>query len=406
MKILHIIRSVNPEGGGPIEGILQLSSVNKTFGHHLEVLSLDAPEASFVKEFPLPVHAMGPGMGIYGYSSKLKPWLSAHAQEYHAIVINGIWQYHSVAARSVLNTKNLPYHVFTHGMLDPWFKHRYPIKHLKKCLYWLLGEYPVIRDARKVLFTCEEEKVLARQSFWPYRCNEQVVNYGTAGHTGDAEGQRSLFLDSFPHLKGKPFLLFLSRIHPKKGIDVLIEAFAKTNRNQLSLELVVAGPDQVGFQAGLQQLAAKHGIADKITWTGMLKGDMKWGAYHAAEAFILPSHQENFGIVVAEALSCSLPVLISNKVNIWQEITEDRAGLVAQDSLSGCVDLINCWQQMDSQGKIEMGSNARRCFIERFEITQAALGLLEAIDRRSMPNGKSPETGDRRLATRNLSPTI
>jgi len=406
MKILHIIRSVNPEGGGPIEGILQLSSVKKKFGHHIEVLSLDAPDDTFVKEFPLPVHAMGPGLGIYGYSSKFKPWLAAHARDYHAIVINGVWQYHSVAARVVLKTKNLPYHIFTHGMLDPWFKNKYPIKHLKKCLYWLLCEYPVIRDARKVLFTCEEEKVLARQSFSLYRCNEQVVNFGTAGHTGDAEGQRALFLDSFPHLKGKPFLLFLSRIHPKKGLDMLIQAFAKTSKDHPGLELVVAGPDQVGLQAELQQLAEKLSIGDKITWTGMLKGDMKWGAYHAAEAFILPSHQENFGIVVAEALSCSLPVLISNKVNIWQEIAEDRAGLVVEDSLPGCMDLINRWQQMDSQVKVEMGTNARHCFMDRFEVTQAALSLLGAIDRRSMLSGQSPKTGDRRLATGNLSPSI
>ena len=90
MKILHIIRSVNPEGGGPIEGILQLSSVKKKFGHHIEVLSLDAPDDTFVKEFPLPVHAMGPGLGIYGYSSKFKPWLAAHARDYHAIVCNDL----------------------------------------------------------------------------------------------------------------------------------------------------------------------------------------------------------------------------------------------------------------------------------------------------------------------------
>ena len=348
-------------------------------GHSVEIVSLDAPDAPWVMDCPLTVHAMGPGQGTYGYSSKLKPWLLAHVQDYDAVIINGIWQYHSFAAHSVLKSKNLPYYLFTHGMLDPWFKHQYPLKHLKKCLYWLWGEYPVIRDAKKVLFTCEEEKVLARQSFWPYRCNEQVVNYGTKGHVGDAEAQRRLFLDSFPQLQDKRFLLFLSRIHPKKGVDLLIEAFAKTNKDQPDLELVIAGPDQVGLQPELQQLAVKLGIGDKITWTGMLKGDLKWGAYLNAEAFILPSHQENFGIVVAEAMSCSLPVLISNKVNIWQEIAEEHAGLVVDDTLEGTVDLLNQWQKTDDDSKIEMRGNAYRCFINRFEITKATISLLDVL---------------------------
>ena len=240
----------------------------------------------------------------------------------------------------------------------------------------------MLRDAKNVLFTCENEKLLARQSFWLYRCNEQVINYGTGGHSGNTEEQRRLFLESYPHLQGKRFLLFLSRIHPKKGVDLLIEAFAKTNKVQPDLEMVIAGPDQLGLQTKLQQLALKHGISDKITWTGMLKDDMKWGAYLNAEAFILPSHQENFGIVVAEALSCSLPVLITNKVNIWQEIAEDNAGLVADDTVDGCVALISRWQQMDDSSKAEMRSNAYDCFMNRFEITKAALGLFKIFERR------------------------
>jgi glycosyltransferase involved in cell wall biosynthesis len=381
MKILHIIRSVNPEGGGPIEGVLQLSHIMKTLGHSVEVLSLDTPDCEFIKDYPLTVHAMGSGSGksLYGYSNKFKPWLTAHAQNYDVFIINGIWQYHSFATHSVLTSLNKPYYLFTHGMLDPWFKNAYPLKHLKKWLYWPWGEYPVLRDAKKVLFTCEEEKILARQSFWLYHCNEQVVNFGTKGHIGNTEEQRGLFLDSFPQLQGKQFLLFLSRIHPKKGIDLLIEAFAKTSKNQPDLKLVIAGPDQVGLQPELQQLAEKLGIGDKITWTGMLKGDLKWGAYLNAEAFILPSHQENFGIVVAEALSCSLPVLISNKVNIWQEIAEDKGGLVVEDTIAGCLTLLYQWQQMDDNDKATMRSNALHCFNTRFEITQAAIGLIELL---------------------------
>jgi glycosyltransferase involved in cell wall biosynthesis len=379
MNILRIINSINPEYGGPVEGIKQQAKIALNEGHSTEIVCLDDENSQYVKDFSFPAYALGPTKSKYGYSERLKPWLENNYQRYDAIIIHGIWQYHSYAAHSVLSAKNAPYYLFTHGMLDPWFKHQYPLKHLKKYLYWFWGEYPVIRDAKKVLFTCEEEKVLARESFWPYRCNEHVVNYGTAGHTGDADEQKNFFLNRFPHLRDKRFLLFLSRVHPKKGIDLLIEAFANTNNNIPDLQLVIAGPDQVGWQKELQQLAEKKGIADKITWTGMLSGDMKWGAYHSAEAFILPSHQENFGIVVAEAMSCSLPVLISNKVNIWQEISADNAGLVEDDTLTGCTHLLTRWQQMDKNYKVQMGTNARNCFINRFEITNATISLLDAI---------------------------
>lgn len=379
MKILHIIRSVNPEGGGPIEGLFQLARINQGDGHSIEILSLDGPDDLCINECALTVYALGPGRGNYGYSNKFKDWLRTHSQNYDVFIINGIWQYHSFAVHSVLKSQKRSYFVFTHGMLDPWFKEQYPLKHLKKWLYWPWGEYPVLRDAKKVMFTCEDEKLLARQSFWLYRCNEQVVNYGTAGHSGNTNEQRRLFLEKYPHLQDKRFLLFLSRIHPKKGVDLLIKAFAKISQQQPELELVIAGPDQIGMVEDLKMLAKKLGVSDKITWTGMIKGDLKWGAYLSADAFILPSHQENFGIVVAEALSCSLPVLISNKVNIWKEIEEDNAGIVVADTVAGTVDLLNSWHVLDDEAKAIMRRNAQQCFINRFEIKKAAMSLLKAI---------------------------
>jgi glycosyltransferase involved in cell wall biosynthesis len=189
-------------------------------------------------------------------------------------------------------------------MLDPWFKRTYPFKHLKKWAYWPWANYRVLRDAKAVLFTTEQERQLARQSFWLYQADEVVVGYGTSAPPGAAEKQRELFLSSFPHLRGQLILLFLSRIHPKKGVDLLIEAFAASAPRDWGLQLVIAGPDQVGWQSKLQHRAVELGIADLITWPGMLTGDLKWGAFRAAHLFCLPSHQENFGIVVAEALAC------------------------------------------------------------------------------------------------------
>jgi hypothetical protein len=176
MKLLHIISSANPEGGGPIEGIKQRGIYLQAEGHTVEVACLDAPSAPHLATFPLPVHALGPtSLGGYAYTPRLRGWLKQHAQQYDHIVISGLWQHHGHVAARTLRRMGVPYHIFTHGMLDPWFKHAYPLKHLKKWAYWLAAEYHVLRHARTVLFTSEEERLRARRSFWLHTANEVLV---------------------------------------------------------------------------------------------------------------------------------------------------------------------------------------------------------------------------------------
>lgn len=238
----------------------------------------------------------------------------------------------------------------------------------------------MLRDARAVFFTSNEEQLLVRESFWLYRCNEVVVNFGIAGFTGDPTSQLEVFYAEFPSLRKKRILLFLSRIHLKKGCDLLIKAFAKICQRDESLHLVFVGPDQDGWKVKLEQLSASLCITDRITWAGMVIEDTKWGAFHAAEAFVLPSHSENFGAVVAEALSCGLPVLISNKVNIWREIINYKAGLVEDDDLAGTIRLLERWLQFSPVIKIDMRLQSKRCFYEKFEITMAVENLISAIN--------------------------
>jgi glycosyltransferase involved in cell wall biosynthesis len=153
-----------------------------------------------------------------------------------------------------------------------------------------------------VFFATEEERRLARQSFWPFRCRERVVAFGTKDLAGSADAQIAAFRALLPQLAGREFLLFLSRIHPKKGCDLLIRAFATAAAENKELHLVMAGPDSVGWKSRMMRIAEDLGVANQIQWPGMLRGDQKWEAFRAAEAFVLPSHQENFGFVVAEAM--------------------------------------------------------------------------------------------------------
>jgi glycosyltransferase involved in cell wall biosynthesis len=210
-----------------------------------------------------------------------------------------------------------------------------------------------------------------------------VVNYGTAAPEIDLANAREDFFNGFPQLRGKRFLLFLGRLHEKKGCDLLIEAFAaiyNSARADQSLHLVVAGPcADEGYQEHLECMAAP---ASAITFTGMLAGTQKWGAFSAADAFILPSHQENFGIAVVEALACGTPVLISNKVNIWREIAADDAGYVENDDLVGTARLIERWMGAAPDVHAAMQENARKCFARHFEVNRATDSLLEVLEGR------------------------
>jgi glycosyltransferase involved in cell wall biosynthesis len=390
MKLLHAIRSVDPTIGGPVENLKQFTSAMAGMGHSTEVVTLDSPDAPWISDLKFPVYGLGPGRGLYGYSSRLVPWLREHASSYDAVIVRGIWQYHSFACWRALHRSGTPYFVFPHGMLDPWFKHEYPLKHAKKWLYWPWAEYRVLRDAKAVFFTCEEERLLARRSFCLYTCNEVVVEYGTAAPSGNTQVQKEAFFSLYPELRGKRLALFLGRIHPKKGCDLLIDAFAEVLAKGKEWRLVIAGPDQTGWQAQLATRAREKGIAETMTWTGMISGDVKYGALKAAEVFVLPSHQENFGIVVAEALACGTPVLISNKVNIWREVDRDRAGLVAPDDFEGTCSLLHSWTGLSRTARERMKDRALKCFQNRFEITNSAASIIASVKpfiRTASPSG-------------------
>lgn len=379
MKLLRVMPTIDPKGGGPMEGARKIDSELIQLGHSTEVVTLDSPDEDFIDSYPSAVHALGPSRGGYRYNSRLVQWLKSNAHNYDAVIVNGIWQYHSFAVWRALSGVGTPYFVFSHGMLDPWFRVNYPIKHLKKWLYWPWAEYRVLRDAKGAIFTCEEERLLARRSFWLYKVKELVTSYGTSNPPAD-DGQLKLdFLSSNPELQGKRIVLFLSRIHEKKGCDLLLEAFANLAKSDQKLHLVMAGPDQTGWSDSLKLQAERLGVTQQISWLGMLQGDAKWGAFHAAEVFCLPSHQENFGIVVAEALACGKPVLISNKVNIWREIETDGAGFVDDATAAGTTRNLQRWLSLEADTYREMSDRARQCFSQRFHVRRAAERLVEII---------------------------
>ena len=380
-SILHVIRSVNPALGGPVEVVKQLAQAHRAMGLKVEVATLDSPRAMWAKAFP--AHALGERESFtgYGFSKRFVPWLKENRSKYMAVISHGLWQYHNAGAWMALRGTDTPYYVFPHGMLDPWFKQAYPLKHFKKRVYWAMRERHVLREAKAVLFTCEEERRLAEGTFKPWVRDERVVQLGIAPPGENIVVQRTRFFEKFPRYLDRRLLLFMGRLHDKKGCEMLIEAFGKlAGRIDSAFHLAMAGPcGDEDYLKRLIKLAESHCPAGSVSFPGMLSGEIKWGALRGAEAFVLPSHQENFGIAVVEALACGVPVLISNKVNIWSEIVEDRAGIAQADDPAGTFSLLDQWTQMKDEERESMRKAAFACFTNRFVIERTARELLALI---------------------------
>ncbi|HEV3244169.1 MAG TPA: glycosyltransferase [Chthoniobacterales bacterium] len=377
MKILQLVHTLDPSVGGVATSVLALSRGLARRGHKIDIVVLDDPSAAWIANIDLNVHALGSGLTSYRYSRSLLPWLRQHG-DYDRVIVNGIWQYLSFAAWRRYAGSQIPYYVFPHGMLDPWFKETFPLKHLKKWLYWPWAEYRVLRDAAAVIFTSEEERLQARQSFWLYRCREKVSPLGVEAPP-ISKSAKSEFLARYPRLQNTRNFLFLGRLHPKKGCDILLDAFARV-RSADSISLILAGPDQIGWESDLRRQVARLNLANRVAFTGMLQGTIKQGAFACADAFVLPSHQENFGISVVEALAAGVPVLISNRVNVWREIDTDRAGYVESDDLAGTTRLLQRWIDTAPTERETMRQNARNCFEQRFEIDRAVDSLLRILN--------------------------
>jgi glycosyltransferase involved in cell wall biosynthesis len=374
-RLLHVVDSLAPAAGGPTEGIRKLAESGVSA---VEVVCVDEPGEAYLRGYSFPVHGLGPARGHYRYTPRLGEWLKGNLTRFDGVVIHGLWQYHSYGSYRVVRGR-IPFVVFPHGMLDPYFKRTFPMKHVKKQVYWLAREYRVLRDARAVCFTTPIERDCAAGTMWPQRWNPVVVSFGTSQPGGDPAKQREMFLSQFPALQRRRFFLFLSRFHRKKGCDLLLEAFARVAETHPDLDLVMAGPDEEGLRPQLEAQAQGLRISARVHWTGMLEGDLKWGAFHAADAFVLPSHQENFGIAVVEALACGVPVLISDKVNIWPDIAQDEAGIVNPDTAEGTYRSMTSLLGMQPEERMRMISRGLECFQTRYEMKRTAQALNELL---------------------------
>lgn len=397
MKILHVIPSMNPSSGGPSQGIRNMDlQLKQHFDIIREVVCLSNQNESSLESDIFILHSLGRGERFWSFNYKLKSWLEKNVERFDIVMINGLWQYHSYIAAKVIqsikrkNISNLPkLVVMPHGMLDPWFQkaksRRW--KALRNYIYWEFVEKKIVNNADALFFTCEEELLLARETFRGYKPKSEInVGYGVALPPKYHIGMRKAMLQVIPRLENERFLLFLSRIDPKKGIDILVNAYKLLLENAKYKDvklpkLLIAGP---GFDSKygihIKNLIISDPILNEnIFCTDMIMGDTKWGAIYECEAFILPSHQENFGIAVVEALACCKPVLITNKINIWREIQKEGGGIIDEDTLEGTYNNLEKWINLSDNKRIEMAQVATKIYEKYFSIEIGVNGFYNGL---------------------------
>jgi len=308
-----------------------------------------------------------------------------------------MWTYHSYATLKVmhyfkkqsLNQKIPKIYLMPHGMLDPWFQKEKTrkIKAIRNIFYWHLIEKKVVNQVDGILFTCYQEMLLAKKTFYCYNPKKEInVGYGIQSPPIKNEFEIEAFYNKFNINKSSPYFLFLSRIDFKKGVDLLLKAYnnilQESTDPNLIPNLVIAGS---GFDSEYGNRLLKYIdiyplLKQKTLLTGILGAEMKWAAIYGCEAFILPSHQENFGIAVAEALACEKPVLITNKINIYREIEKGGGGIINEDTLAGTISNLKQWIALDAESKILMGKNAKKIYENNFKNEFAAQKLFDILN--------------------------
>ncbi len=353
-----------------------------------EVVCFDDPVTNHVKNSQFIIYSVGRPKGPWAYNPTLTKWLTFNAEKYNAIIIHGLWLYHSFAANKTIqrfkkrgDKEHPKLFIMPHGMLDPYFQKasNRRLKAIRNWFFWYLIEQYAINNADGILFTCEQELQLARKTFRSYHPKlEWNVGFGIPAPPPHSHKLTREFHARCIIKFDQPYWLFLSRIHEKKGVDMLIKAYQRLfQKHEAVPPLVVAGPGlDTPFGKKITALAKP---IPQILFTGMLTGNAKWGAFYGCEVFILPSHQENFGIAIVEAMACGKPVLISDKVNIWQEIIEGGGGLVGVDTEEETYNLLKRWLNLTKEEKETMAAAANRTYKNTFTIEKAAVRMAATL---------------------------
>jgi glycosyltransferase involved in cell wall biosynthesis len=400
-RVLHVIPSVGPLRGGPSALVRSLAHDLAREGIETHVATTDDNVRERL-QVPLGVPVDVDGVtywyfsrqtSVYTFSWPLTRWMASHVSAFDVVHIHSLFSYPSLAAAFWARRRGVPYVVGPLGTLNEWgMKNR---RRWLKRLSFHLFESQVIRSAACAVYASDQERVEAERLRVPVR--PIVVPHAVP----DAFDTRAVgqFLARYPHLRGSRLVLFLSRLDPKKGLDLLLPAFALLRQQMPDILLVVAGTGETGFVRGLMAQAAALGIQSAVLWPGFLDGNEKQAAFADVDLFVLPSYSENFGIAAVEAMAAGLPVLVSDQVGIHSEITQARAGLAVACDVGQLTDALALLLN-DSALRRSMGEDGRALVREKYSseaVTRKLIGVYNQIAASRSAESDSRQSADHQM---------
>jgi glycosyltransferase involved in cell wall biosynthesis len=387
MRILHVIPILDPSHGGPPRVAARLAAGQANLGHQVTIVSYALKEPELFRQMTQRLPAFDrvqhvqldrAGLGEWLWARSSRPRLRQLIAAADVVHIHNVWESLNRVAAAEACRAGKPYLLQPNDMLNPYALSQ---KKVKKKLAMALGYRAMIEHAHALLFGHAEERRLASES--EFKTDHLVTALGGVfAQEVEPLPQPGLFHQHCPAVKDRPFILFLSRLHHKKGLDYLAEGFARCAGQAPQVHLVVVGHDE-GARADFQKRIERHGLTDRVHLVGPMHGEAKWQAYRDAVCLCLPSRDEAYTVAITEALAAGLPAVISTNCH-YDDVREYEAGIIVDlDAQAIGNALLRLVQDPDLRRR--MSENARRLFRERLCFDVAAresLAIYEQCLRR------------------------
>jgi glycosyltransferase involved in cell wall biosynthesis len=384
MRILQIVPSISLVYGGPSQMVLGLSKALAAEGAEVTILTTDSngDAGQAPLEVPIAQPIKQDGYQIiyfrcspfrrYKYSLHLLYWLQIHAHEFDLAHIHALFSPVSTASARIARKKNLPYILRPLGTLDPADLQK---KSQLKKLYAYLWEKSNLAGAAALHFTSEQEAKISER--FGIKTTDLVLPIGI---------ELPLQLPAFGKTRDRlningdrVLLLFMSRIDPKKGLDLLLPALESLIELGLDFHFVLAGtnPQDPDYEREIQHQISNSPLADRTSIVGFVSGEKKLELLLDADLFVLPSYYENFGIAVAEAMAIGTAVVISDRVHICDRVEQAEAGWIASCSIEDLTTKLKLALQ-DAEERKRRGLNAKNYALKHYSWSAIAKQMIEA----------------------------
>lgn len=372
MRILHVISTVAPSSGGPTRVLVDLVTAQAAAGHRITVCTTNRGNPVHEQLAPGYIqHLLDPCTELKVFpviftpllvAPRLAKWIKDQIRAYDLVHVHGLYRFPSTYAAAAAKRKRVPYVIRPHGALDPFLFGKSSKNVRLKRVYERWFDLPNLHAASAIHYTTEEER--QRAAFLKLRAPSFVVPNGIDWARYRTLPERGRLRRSWG-IGNAPLVLFLGRLHFKKGLDLLVPAFDVVRRKLPDAQLVIVGPENDGYGLKVRSWVRERGLQMAVHFVGPLYGNDVVQAYVDADVFVLPSYTENFGMTVVEAMASALPVVISDQVNIHVEVAQAGAGLVTRCDAGEVANALDALLR-DPERRQSLGQAGRRLVQERY----------------------------------------